>query len=68
MPELSGRYVYGDFCGGWIRSFRYRGGMAIDDEQWIDTALKFTSFGTDSADELYVGTLSGELYRLDPAR
>ena len=26
IPELDGHYFYGDWCGEWIRSFRYEGG------------------------------------------
>ena len=25
IPELNGHYFYGDFCSGWVRSFRYTG-------------------------------------------
>ncbi len=68
MPELEGRYLYGDYCGGWIRSFRYKGGAATEKKQWLDTAYHFTSFGTDSEGELYVATDDGNLYRIDPVR
>ncbi|MGH7701706.1 MAG: PQQ-dependent sugar dehydrogenase, partial [Gemmatimonadales bacterium] len=27
IPELRGTYFYGDFCGGWVRSFRLVGGV-----------------------------------------
>jgi len=68
MPELDGRYLYGDYCGGWVRSFRYRHGSATEAHQWLNTSLELTSFGTDSSGELYVATTAGDLYRIDPVR
>jgi glucose/arabinose dehydrogenase len=68
MPELDGRYLYGDYCGGWIRSFRYRHGAATEGRQWLNTSLELTSFGTDAAGEIYVATTDGDLYRIDPVR
>ena len=31
VPDLAGRYVYGDYCAGRLRSFRIEGGQATDD-------------------------------------
>ena len=31
LPALAGRYVYGDFCRGQVRSFRIAGGKATGD-------------------------------------
>ncbi|OFW67450.1 MAG: hypothetical protein A2Z12_03335 [Actinobacteria bacterium RBG_16_68_21] len=68
LPEVAGRYFYGDYCGGWIRSFRYAAGSAVERVQWLDTSHHLTSFGVDSVGELYVATDEGTLYRIDPVR
>ncbi len=65
LPALSGRYVYGDFCSGWLRSFQLRDGSA-EDGQTLDvgTVGSLSSFGVDGAGELYVLSLDGSVLRL----
>lgn len=36
IPELDGHYFYSDYCGGWLRSFRYVEGQAIDLRDWSE--------------------------------
>jgi glucose/arabinose dehydrogenase len=58
IPELTGLYFYSDFCGGWLRSFRYVGGAAVDRKQWsIGSIGNVRSFGIDRHGEMYI--LSG---------
>ena len=66
IPELAGHYFYGDYCTGWIRSFRYANGQAEDKTQWnLPTVSGLSSFGEDSAGELYVTSLNdGTVYRI----
>jgi glucose/arabinose dehydrogenase len=68
-PETSysGHYFYGDYCGGWIRSFRYAG-SATDLRDWttLDTNSQLLSFGEDAGGRLYALTSSGRVYRIDP--
>jgi hypothetical protein len=68
MPALRGHYFYGDYCGGWIRSFRYQNGQAQDQRSYpsLDTGGSLTSFGEDAAGELYVTTQNGNVYRIIP--
>jgi glucose/arabinose dehydrogenase len=68
LPALRGHYFYGDYCGGWIRSFRYSGGAAIDRREWpaLHTGGQITSFGEDAAGEVYVVTAGGRILRLEP--
>ena len=33
IPALQGHYFYGDFCQGWVRSFRYGDGAVTDADQ-----------------------------------
>lgn len=55
IPELTGHYLYADYCRGWLRSFRYAGGAATDYRSWAGIALtQVVSFGQDGAGELYM--------------
>jgi glucose/arabinose dehydrogenase len=75
MPDLSGRYFYGEYCSGWVRSFRVVGGEPTDQVDHTDDlfdnpdALRFdlTSFGTDAEGELYVVDQSGTIFKVVPA-
>jgi len=51
---LQGHYLYADYCAGFIRSFRYSNGAAVDEKDWGITAQFLTSFGQDFHGELYV--------------
>ena len=65
IPAVAGRYFYSDWCGGWLRSFRYANGAAIDKTVWPGIALgSVTSFGEDAAGELYVMNGGGFLYKI----
>jgi glucose/arabinose dehydrogenase len=64
-PGLVGHYVFSDYCHGWIRSFRFRGGRATDLTEWSGLkAGQVMSFGVDAAGELYVMNDRGVLFRL----
>jgi hypothetical protein len=66
VPDLAGLYLYGDYCEGWVRSFRFVGGRATEPLDWSALAVAggLSSFGEDQRGELYVMTLSGSLYRI----
>ncbi|MGH9053303.1 MAG: PQQ-dependent sugar dehydrogenase [Acidimicrobiia bacterium] len=64
IPELAGHYFYGDLCGGWIRSFRYQDGRAVEQAEHLTGVGSILSFGTDSQGELYVGVAGGTVSRL----
>jgi glucose/arabinose dehydrogenase len=68
VPSLTGRYLYGDYCQGWVRSFTLIGGQAKDGREWPDLAVgsSLTSFAEDARGELYVMTITGRLYRIVP--
>ena len=69
LPGLRGHYFYGDFCQGWIRSFRYANGQAADRREWaLGSVGNILSFGEDAAGELYVASAGGRVYRLAPAQ
>ncbi|MBT8487606.1 MAG: PQQ-dependent sugar dehydrogenase, partial [Gemmatimonadetes bacterium] len=67
LTELAGRYFFGDFCSGFVRSFRYQAGAAVDvQDHGVDlgTIGGLSSFGEDSAGELYLLDIEGVVYRL----
>jgi glucose/arabinose dehydrogenase len=68
IAALSGVYLYGDYCSGWVRSFRYAGGAATENRDWPLLAVSggLSSFGEDARGELYITSLSGTLYRVVP--
>ncbi len=68
VPALAGVYLYGDYCSGWVRSFRHVGGAATESRDWPSLAVNggLSSFGEDARAELYVTSLSGKLYRVAP--
>jgi hypothetical protein len=69
VAALRGHYFYGDFCGGWVRSFRLSGTQAAEQTEW--TSLRpggsISSFGEDARGELYVLVSSGRVFRVEPA-
>lgn len=69
IPFLDGVYLYGDFCAGNILGLRQARGEATEQ---LDLGLsagadQLASFGQDLDGEVYVLTLGGTLYRIDPA-
>jgi glucose/arabinose dehydrogenase len=68
IPELQGHYFYGDFCEGWVRSFRYADGTVTDQTSWptLSPGGPVVSFGEDSAGELYVLEAGGRVFRIVP--
>lgn len=68
IPALQGHYFYGDFCQGWVRSFRYDGGTATDMTSWpaLSPGGPVLSFGEDAAGELYLLEAGGRVFRIVP--
>jgi glucose/arabinose dehydrogenase len=67
LPELRGTYFYGDYCGGWVRSFRLDQGQPGEELEEIAAPLlndNVVSFGEDAAGEIYVVMASGRIYRI----
>ena len=64
LPALAGRYVYGDYCAGRIRSFRVRGGRATGDRAHDLRVEQLSSFGEDARGRVYATSLTGPVYRL----
>ncbi len=66
VPALLGRYVYGDFCDGRLRSATLSAGSAQGDRAIPGLAKveQLSSFGEDARGRVYVTSLSGPVYRL----
>lgn len=64
IPEIDGRYFYSDYCGGYLRSFRYEGGEVVEETDWTDQvggAGSVSGFGVDGRGEMYVTTTESVL-------
>jgi glucose/arabinose dehydrogenase len=65
VEQLRGTYLYADFCGGVIKGFRIQGGRVVDQRTFNDLRVRnLSSFGEDSAGEMYAISLSGKVYRI----
>lgn len=65
VPGLVGHYFYGDYCEGFVRSFRYSDGAVTDRRSWsLGDLGQILAFGEDSEGELYVLSMNGRVYRL----
>jgi len=65
LPSLYGRYLYGDYCAGELRSFpAVPGRRATDDRSLGLEVPSLSSFGEDDAGHIYATSLDGPVYRL----
>ena len=70
IPELTGHYFYSDVCGGFLRSFRWNGSLAVDLQDWtphVGALVQLLSFGVDTRGEMYVLT-ADDVFRIEPVR
>ena len=71
IPELYGHYFYGDWCGQWVRSFRYASGEPTDPQDWtaeFGQIGQVQSFGVGGDGEMYVVTQGGFVLKIVPVR
>jgi glucose/arabinose dehydrogenase len=64
VPELAGRYVFGDYCLGRIWSASLQAGQASAADLGLPTIPQLSSFGEDACGRVYVTSLDGPVYRL----
>ncbi|MCK5573026.1 MAG: PQQ-dependent sugar dehydrogenase [Bacteroidetes bacterium] len=68
VPELGGRYVYGDFGSGRIWALTYDGVNPPTNEQLLVSGFAVSSFGVDENKELYILQYSpGRIHRFKPS-
>ena len=69
LQSLYGRYLYGDYCAGELRSFTARPGRRADDDRPLGLHIPaLSSFGEDNAGHVYATSLEGGVYRLVSTR
>lgn len=71
IPALRGMYVYGDYVAKRVWTFRWFDGHAtmkseLTADLGTDAMLGISSFGEDTAGNLYVVDIGGAVYRIDP--
>lgn len=66
VPELAGRYVYGDFISGRIWAARLEGSRWVNEEV-AASPIAISSFGEDEAGELYLTDYIGGRLLINPA-
>jgi len=66
IPELQGRYLFSDYCRGFVRSLSFENGMAtVRQAPMVNVGTNVTqSFGQDGAGELYILTGDGRVLRI----
>jgi len=64
VPAAKGRYFYGDYCSGTIWTLRTSKGKLVGNRRESFTVSSLSSFGEDSAGELYAVSLEGRIYKL----
>jgi glucose/arabinose dehydrogenase len=64
LPSLVGRYLYGDYCAGELRSFVPSVAGARGDRPLGLNVSGLSSFGEDAAGHIYAISLDGPVFRL----
>lgn len=62
IPELAGKFIYGDFVSGGIWALGWNGTQVTGNEE-IGRLDSITTFGVDEDGEAYVCLLGGEIFR-----
>jgi glucose/arabinose dehydrogenase len=64
VASYVGRYIYGDYCSGTIWTLKLSGGKATGTRREPFRVSNLTAFAEDAANELYVASSGGTIYRL----
>ncbi|MEA2900127.1 MAG: hypothetical protein QOH36_14 [Actinomycetota bacterium] len=67
VPGLTGAFLYGDYCAGDVLAVRQADGAVTEEADLGLDVSNLSSFGQDSAGELYALSLDGAVYRVDGA-
>ena len=67
VPALRGRYLFSDFCAGFVRALTLDGDEVTGVETLFSDLGQVSSFGEDGAGELYVLDISGTVHKIVPA-
>ncbi len=63
LPALVGRYVFADYCSGWLWSTYQKSENNWYTAELLATKQHITTFGEDNSGELYVGAV-GKVFKL----
>ena len=63
LPELSGAYVYGDYCTGKIWALRHDGAQITEQVQIMDSPLTISSFAQSPFGEIFILSFDEKIYR-----
>jgi len=66
LPALVGRYLYGDLCAGTVTALLVENGRVAATGRLGVSLPELTSFGVDGTGRVYLMSLGGGVYRLDP--
>ena len=67
IPEIAGRYFFGDFCSGALFALRYAGGRAddvVDLSAGLGSLGSINSFGVDNDGEIYILLGDGSVQKI----
>jgi glucose/arabinose dehydrogenase len=71
MPGHHGTFFFGDYCEGFVRSFRLVNGEVADQRDWTDPLARgvgsLSAFGVDADGEMYILDLDGDVSKVVPA-
>ena len=67
IPALRGAYLFADACQGEVQALVQEGGALVGDARLGLSASAISSFAEDTHGELYVVSLDGRVFRIDPA-
>lgn len=69
VPELTGKYIYGDYVTRWIWALSYDGINPAENDTVLQSPYSISSFGLDENSELYICTFNGsssQIYKFKP--
>lgn len=66
VPELYGKYIYGDYGSARVWSIDYDGINPTINTQITTASGSITSFGVDENQELYLVSFNGKIYKFTP--
>jgi len=66
VPELEGKYIYGDYCSRKVWSLEYDGINPTVNTFLLSAPGSITSFGSDENGEIYITSSNGNIYRFTP--
>ena len=67
IPELTGAYLYSDFCGAELHAIVVEGGEVVGEADLEVGGEQIVSFAQDADGELYLLDFAGAVRRIDPA-